>query len=413
MAESQDQSDFERIMAAAQRAYEEQLREIGKFNLAVFGDTGVGKSALINAVFGIERATTGRGESQTVKLERHHRTPEDPLTIYDNVGFVTGGGSTAELAGTIRKIVTDLRLGPQEGWIHVVWFVHNPLTNRFTKEQAELIRAIHQLDLPVMLVLTHVAKLGDKMSPAAAEVAADIAARGLPLAANGRIFMVNSVEMPQLGGPTIPVHGLDELLDATIRLVPAAAVAINAVQRLDLSVQRKEAVRILRKYRTLAVGAGAGAGLPVPGADLVGLGATLAAMIAKISATYALPIDKQQLLKVAAVAVVGVTGTHGAAVKTTSVFAGKVAERVAAKAAAKEGAKQISRFIPGANVIAGTAGMVSAAGLTTAAAHAWMRVCEHLLARPRVMRTIDDSSLLDLFRTFYRRRKSAPPEGLT
>ncbi|GIF46288.1 uncharacterized protein DUF697 [Asanoa ferruginea] len=409
MAESSDHSDFDRIMAAARLAYEEQLREIGTFNLAVFGDTGVGKSELINAIFGIETAKTGRGDAQTVKLERHRRTTEDPLTIYDNVGFVTGGGSTEELAGTIRKIVTDLRLGPQEAWIHVVWFVHNPLTNRFTKEQGELISAIHEMGLPVMLVLTHAAKLGDAVMPAVAEVAADIAGRGLPLAANGRVFMVNSIAMPQLGGPTLPAQGLDELLEATIRLVPSAAAAINAVQRLDLSVQRKEAIRILRNYRKVAVGAGAGAVLPVPAADLVGLGVTLAAMIAKISATYALPIRKQQLLKVTAIAVVGVTGMHGAAVKGGV----KVAERVAVKQAAKESGMQLGRYVPGANVIVGTAGAVSAAGLTTAAAHAWMRVCEYLLARPRLMRTVDDPTLLDLFRTFYQRRKSAPPEGLT
>ncbi|WP_207916480.1 GTPase domain-containing protein [Micromonospora sp. KC723] len=404
---------FDRFMAAALRAYEEQLREIGRFNLAVFGDTGVGKSTLINSVFGVELAKAGRGDSQTVRLQRHSRTPDDPLTIYDNAGFDTGDGSIDDLVRRIDTVVTGLRQGPPQDWIHVVWYVHNALTNRFTSHHAALLRAVHDMGLPVMLVLTHVPRLGDEVSPAVVELADRIAALDLPLAPDGRIFLVNSVEMPQLGGATIPRHGLDDLLRATIELVPDAANAIRAVQRLHLAVQRREAVRLLRRYRRIAAGAGAAAGAPVPAVDLLGLGATLAAMIGKISAVYAVPLNKQQLTKVAAVAAIGVTGVHGGALQATSAVARQAGKRIAARQAGKEvakaGARQVGRYLPGVNVAIGAAGAVSAAGLTTAAAHAWMRVCEYLLARPRLLRAADDTSLLDLFHQFYQLRGSTPP----
>jgi predicted GTPase len=48
-----------------QEAFEEQGRNIGHFNLAVFGKVGVGKTTLVNAIFGEERGETGIGKPVT------------------------------------------------------------------------------------------------------------------------------------------------------------------------------------------------------------------------------------------------------------------------------------------------------------------------------------------------------------
>ena len=45
--------------------YDKQNAALGRFNLAIFGKTGVGKSTLINAIFGEEVARTGIGEPVT------------------------------------------------------------------------------------------------------------------------------------------------------------------------------------------------------------------------------------------------------------------------------------------------------------------------------------------------------------
>src|SRR5215207_9270705 len=45
--------------------FDKQSAAIGRFNLAIFGKTGVGKSTLINAIFGEEVARTGIGEPVT------------------------------------------------------------------------------------------------------------------------------------------------------------------------------------------------------------------------------------------------------------------------------------------------------------------------------------------------------------
>ena len=38
------------------KAWRDKSEEIGRFNLAIFGKTGVGKSTLVNAIFGTEIA---------------------------------------------------------------------------------------------------------------------------------------------------------------------------------------------------------------------------------------------------------------------------------------------------------------------------------------------------------------------
>src|SRR5690606_19569099 len=69
--------------------YEEQAAKIGRFNLAVFGKTGVGKSTLINAVFGEDVAPTGIGEPVTMDGHLYvHRSGF--LGLYDTRGLEIG-----------------------------------------------------------------------------------------------------------------------------------------------------------------------------------------------------------------------------------------------------------------------------------------------------------------------------------
>ena len=64
--------------------FDKQTAAIGRFNLAIFGKTGVGKSTLINAIFGEEVARVGIGSlspaaatsiSDKIGHLGHHRHP--------------------------------------------------------------------------------------------------------------------------------------------------------------------------------------------------------------------------------------------------------------------------------------------------------------------------------------------------
>ena len=60
--------------------------KLARLNILVAGKSGVGKSTLINSVFGKEVAKTGDGEPVTSRICKNEKEGF-PLTIYDTPGM--------------------------------------------------------------------------------------------------------------------------------------------------------------------------------------------------------------------------------------------------------------------------------------------------------------------------------------
>ena len=56
-------------------------------NVLVIGNSGVGKSTLINAVLGENRAVTGYGSSGTTSELQIYESEEIPFRVIDTIGF--------------------------------------------------------------------------------------------------------------------------------------------------------------------------------------------------------------------------------------------------------------------------------------------------------------------------------------
>lgn len=56
-------------------------------NVLVIGNSGVGKSTLINSVLGVEKAKTGYGTSGTTDKLELYQSEDIPFRIIDTVGF--------------------------------------------------------------------------------------------------------------------------------------------------------------------------------------------------------------------------------------------------------------------------------------------------------------------------------------
>jgi energy-coupling factor transporter ATP-binding protein EcfA2 len=329
------------VVAAVDEVVKAAFDALGRFNLLVVGDSGAGKSTLVNAMFGIAEAATGIGRPVTMEIKRYPDDDDSIITAFDTQGFELGTNSR-ELISSVTEIIRQRRGLPIRDQIHAVWFVVNPWTARFLDGHAEIVTALHELSLPVAIVFTRVPRLGSEINEEVLELVRQVEERRLPVAGDGKVVLVNSKDLKQTGGPTIPPHGLRDLLDATLDMAPLAAAAIRAGQRIDFTMQRDEAKKIIRNFRYISATAGMTAAAPVPMADVGAVALSVAVMIGKISVCYGLPIRRTQISALAGATVLGV----GAGQKGTGKAGQWLARRAAARAsegilssgAAREGA---------------------------------------------------------------------------
>lgn len=343
-------SDVEAMMSTR---LDEAFAALGCFNLAIFGKTGVGKSTLVNAIFGQQVAETGMGRPVTKGLQ-YYRHPGGQLGLYDSEGFETGTSGDEILAG-LQRFVEERRNAPVDQRIHAAWYLARWSDRRFEDRQADFVRKLSDLGLPVMVVLTQVPSHGslDTAHPEAREFASYIEGLGLAIKPVGRVLLTNALADTFSGAP---VMGLQELLDATYLVVPeAAAEALTAAQQLDLERKRQAARRVILSAVALASGVGA---TPIPFADAVLLVPTQVTMIARITAAYGLPSQKSRTL--AAIGSVVLTGG--------ATLAGRYA------------VTSLLKFIPGGDVVGSVISAGVAGSLTRTVGWAWARVCEHALS---------------------------------
>lgn len=331
--------------------YAQALNALGRFNLAIFGKTGTGKSTLVNAIFGDDVAATGTGRPVTMGLD-YYVHPNGILGIYDSRGFETGEAGDRILAA-LSELVEGTRSADATEQIHAAWYTVRWSDRRFEDHQATFVRRLHDLGLPVIFVLTQVPRnAAGVIHSEAIEFAQYIAGLGLPLSAGGRVYLTNAKPDPFLG--TV-IFGLQELLDATFDTIPeAATAALSAAQQLDWGRKRHAAKKIITASAASALATGA---TPIPFSDAAILVPLQIGMIARLTAAYGSRMASAQLAS----------------------LVGSLMMASGATTAGRWMVSSMLRVIPGgqpaAMVISGTV----AASMTTAMGWAWVSVLEKYL----------------------------------
>lgn len=341
--------------AQVEGLFEQRLAEafaaLGCFNLAVFGKTGVGKSTLVNAVFGRDVARTGVGSPVTRGLV-YYRHPDGFLGLYDSEGFETGTAGNAIVDG-LRRLVEEHRTRSVDQQIHAAWYLVRWSDRRFEAAQEQFVRELASLGLPVIVVMTQVPSRDGVVHPDAVEFARYIEGLGLPIRPHGRVVLTNALSDPFTQSP---VFGLQTLLDDTYLVIPEVAeAALTAAQVLDLGRKKKAVAAIINQAVVVAAGVGA---TPIPFADAALLVPNQVTMIARITAAYGLPPNRSRALAAAGSVVL----TGGAT------MAGRYA------------VTSLLKFVPGGAVAGSAISATVAGGLTKAVGHAWARVCEYALS---------------------------------
>ena len=323
-------------------AFAQEAASLGRFTVVVLGRTGVGKSTLVNAVFGESLAETGIGAPVTRTSHLYSREGVG-LAVVDTRGIEIGEDAGALLAD-LRALVAHSRTRGQEEQIHIAWFCVQAGDLRIQDGERAVMAELHRLGVPVLLVMTKVPQVDGRNHPDAVAFHHAIQAMGLPVL-GGRAWPVMAVGDPFAGWPA---HGLRDLVEQTRLAAPAGVeAAFVAAQRVDSEAKAKASGKAVA---AAAAQAAAAAATPIPFADAALLVPIQLRMMSRIALLHNVPVDRATLLALGSVA--------------------------ATTGAGRSLATSLVKLIPGAGTVAGgLIGAGVASTVTAAMGAAWIGVC--------------------------------------
>lgn len=321
----------------------------GRFNLAVVGGTGVGKSSLINAVFGRDLAKVGKGLPVTRGVDYYS---DDSLGIWDLEGFEIG--STRSPAESLRASLAVIAQRPAVEQISVVWYCVLSTSDRLTAPDIEMIRELDAAGLPVVLVLTKVDWARNPLTGARTpplDVAEftqwledPVDAQGQPIDLPVQRVILTSTRHKSGKGSG---HGLGELVAETLVLSPEDEKdAFRIAQRLNLPWKREMARPVVAAAATAAATAAA---IPIPVTDALALAPIQMTMMGRVAAIYDLELKTMM---------------------STSTLA-----QLGAQITGQALARSFLKLIPGGGSAIGAS---VAFALTAAMGEGWVRLCENV-----------------------------------
>lgn len=257
-------------------------------NILIAGKTGVGKSTLINSIFGEELTHTAVGKPQTEKVIKISKA-SSPVNIYDTRGFELAEAGRKISQKEIDDLIKSLYLaGQSEEYLHVIWYCINAQSKRIESAELKLINHFSK-KVPVILVLT---QAYGQEAQAFQEILAE-----MPELKVVTIIPVVA-ETVKLGISDVPVTGLSQLVDETYQLLPEA-VAQSFINSQKVSMQKK--VETAHKIALAYIGTTFGSSfVPIPFADALTLVPIQVAMLTHLTKVFNLPIKKSVLTNLTA-----------------------------------------------------------------------------------------------------------------
>ena len=339
------------------------LRSIGAVNILVAGQTGVGKSTLVNSVFGEEFAATSAGSPVTQHAE-WFASDSVPLRILDTRGLEAKDYSVT-LNALQAEIINSRAQHDERHQLHMAWVCISTPSSRVQECEIDIIKLLNRHEIPVIIVLT---KYDDD------EDFPDIVRQIMDT--RGARF-TDVVPVRALARKSRPAHGLEELVTATFTALPVAhKAAFAAAQKISRDLNRTTA----ETYVTIAASAAAAASvIPIPFADMATLAPIQASMLVGISNAFGVTLEKAQIMQL-------ITTVLGCLAITMA--GGWIVGSVL-------------KFIPGPGSVIGAMLNATLAGaLTRTLGRTYIRFLYAFLEVNRRLPTADE--IFDLFPTFYK-----------
>jgi uncharacterized protein (DUF697 family) len=300
--EGRDEFDLEKFF---REGFSHALRGKTRLNVMLAGRVGVGKSTLVNAIFGAPIAPTGVGSSITQSVQRYVRS-NLPISVYDTPGIELG--VEAELIAKTYLAEITRQMGDDDTRVHFCLYCVRTRDERFEKVESEIVRALAK-DVLVALVLTQCPTPDDAR---AVKFARYLTSLELPVL-DGRCFMTLAEE-DSVAGVRLSPFGLPDLVSSICHQLPdAERHTLASCQRVSLELKVAEA----RRSVNLNMGKAALiAATPIPIIDAIPLSALQISMLGQIATIMGFKVDSRAV----ATAFATVLGVASVARTTASFF---------------------------------------------------------------------------------------------
>ena len=274
-----------------------------KVNIIVAGKTGVGKSSLINYIFGKEVAKVGDGQPVTQEIQEYD-FENDNITLFDTKGIEAK--DYEKTLDNIKKYLELRQDSPDENDdIHIAWLCISERGDRVEEADRELLKILSEAGIPVIGVFTK--RESKRESSFVNKVVED---NLLPEAK--AIVRVRSItEEVEIEDNLVELKpkGAEELLEETYKYMSegrknAIKKAQTAVLKDRIEVMSKEADVLTNWY---AAGAAAIGATPLPFADSLALAALQTKMVVDINTVYRVDAGTHTFTDIAA-ALITITG---------------------------------------------------------------------------------------------------------
>ncbi len=274
-----------------------------KVNIIVAGKTGVGKSSLINYIFGKEVAKVGDGQPVTQEIQEYD-LENDNITLFDTKGIEAK--DYEKTLDNIKKYLELRQDSPDENDdIHIAWLCISERGDRVEEADRELLKILSEAGIPVIGVFTK--RESKRESSFVNKVVED---NLLPEAK--AIVRVRSItEEVEIEDNLVELKpkGAEELLEETYKYMSEGRKntikkAQTAVLKDRIEAMSKEADVLTNWY---AAGAAAIGATPLPFADSLALAALQTKMVVDINTIYRVDAGTHTFTDIAA-ALITITG---------------------------------------------------------------------------------------------------------